>query len=108
MIVPQIRKLKDGNSNFVWEPGLKRGDPERLLGKPLFINQDMASTLATTNVIALYGAFEKYKIREVASPTLSVLVERYAEYLQTGFVITRRVDADLNDPGGAVRKLVMA
>ena len=94
-----IRKLKDGNSNFIWEPGFKLGQPDILLGKPVFINQNMQSSVATATKTVLFGAFEKYKIREVRTGRFRRLVELYAANDQEGFVFVRRSDSDLLNGG---------
>lgn len=36
-----IRKMKDGDGNYVWVPGLKDGAPDTLLGKPVEIDDNV-------------------------------------------------------------------
>ena len=33
-----IRKLIDGAGNYIWQPGLQAGQPDRLLGRPYTLN----------------------------------------------------------------------
>ena len=104
-----IRKLKDGNSVFIWEPGLKAGTPDVLLGHPVYVNQNMQSSVATATKTVLFGHFPSYKIREVRQGRFRRLVERYAEYDQEAFVFVRRSDSDLLNAGtNPVKHLLQA
>lgn len=94
-----IRKLKDGDGNYLWQPGFQSGVPERLVNFPITINQKMPSTMTATTKIMLFGMLSKYKIRDVAEFRLRRLVERYADYDQEGFVAFSRHDGDLLDAG---------
>lgn len=96
-----IRKLTKADwagSNPVWQPGLRAGEPDLILGKPYFINQDMAA-IATTTKSVLFGDFSKYLIRDVASFRLKRLVERYGEKDQVSFVAFSRHDGRVLDAG---------
>lgn len=63
-IFAAVRKLKDGNSNYIWN-SYTNGAAATLDGDPYVINQDMASTITSGDKTILYGAFEHYKVREV-------------------------------------------
>lgn len=102
-----LRKLQDSNGAFIWQPGMSGGEPDRLVGYPFTINQDMASSVATTNVTMLFGAFEKYIIRDVASVRAYRLEERYRETDQTGFITMSRHDGRYINTG-AVKKMTQA
>ena len=86
-----IRKLKDGDSQYLWQPGLRAGEPDLLLGKPYTIVQEMPS-IASSAVSIVYGAFEKYIIRDAASARFFRLEELYRANDQTGFVMFSRHD----------------
>jgi len=94
-----IAKLKDGNDNYYWQPSVIAGEPDRFLNHPVTINQDMASSVATTNKTVLFGDLRKYYIREVMGITVIRLTERYADYGQAGYLALMRFDADLLDAG---------
>lgn len=98
-IVAVIRKLKGEDNQYIWQPGLQAGQPDRLLNAPVTLNQSMASTLAQSNKVVLFGALRKYKIRDVRTLRLRRLVERYGEFDQEGFVAFHRTDGDLLDAG---------
>lgn len=93
-----LRKLKDGDGQYIWRPGMDMGDPDRLNGYPVTINQDMAQVATGTKTV-LFGQFKKFKIREVAEIRMVRLVERYAEYDQQGFIAFQRFDSNLLDAG---------
>ncbi len=93
-----IRKLKDGQGAYLWQPGLRVGETDTLFGKPFIINQDCPS-LATGNKPILFGDFSKYKIRDVMGISVLRLDERYAEYAQVGFVAFSRADGRTLDAG---------
>lgn len=94
-----LRKLKDGESRYIFQPSMNDGAPDRLLGYPVTINQDMAASLTATYKTLLFGQLSKYKVREVAQVRLRRLVERYADTDQEGYVAFLRADGDLLDAG---------
>ena len=67
-VLQYIRKMKDGDGQYLWQPGLASGVPDRILGKPYAINQKMEPLVSNVPVTAkkhvLFGAFEKYLIRD--------------------------------------------
>ncbi len=98
-----IRKLVDGQSRPLWQPGISagfgNGFPNTILDKPYVINNDMP-TMAASSYAVLFGDLSKYKLRRVAGGvTMMRLVERYADYLQVGFLGFLRFDGNLIDAG---------
>lgn len=96
-----IRKLKDGNGQYLWTAGLQAGEADRILGYGYTVNQHMASAVASTAKTVIFGQLSKYKIRDVRGLRLRRLVERYAESDQEGFVAFYRADGNLLDSGVA-------
>ena len=92
------RKLKDANGAYLWMPGLAAGVPDRLIGYPVSINQNMEPLVSNLPVTAkkhvLFGAFEKYIIRDVAQVRFYRLEERYRDTDQTAFIAFKRMDGD--------------
>jgi HK97 family phage major capsid protein len=82
----------------IWLPGLAVNAPDTILGYPYVVNQSM-STPATTVKSVLFGALNKYIVRDVRDITLVRLNERYADYHQVGFLAFARSDGDLLDAG---------
>lgn len=97
-----ILKLVDGNSRPLFESAysvsLQSGEPDRLLGQPVIVNNDVAA-MATSAKSVLYGDFANFWIRDVMSMLLLRLNERYADFGQVGYVGFMRSDAKLVDAG---------
>jgi len=89
--------LASDKPGSVWAPSYRDGDPDRILGKPFFFNQDMSATSATGDKIVAYGDWSKFNIRIVNDFTLKILSERYAEYDQLAFFGLMRTDSFLED-----------
>lgn len=85
-----VRALKDGNGAYLWEPSSQAGTPIALLGRPVINPEGMADIAANAYPI-VFGDFRSgYKIRDRAGLVLTRLVERYAEYDQTGLMLKKR------------------
>lgn len=108
-IATAIRKLKDGQGQYLWQASLTAGTPDVLAGYSVGYNLDMASTLATGNKIILFGDYSKYKIRDVNTIRLKRLVERFADNDQEAFLAFSRHDGDLLNAGtNPVKHLALA
>lgn len=93
-----LRKLVDGQGNYLID-GLKDTGSVINLGGisvPYVINQAVA-TMATGARFAVAGDFGKYITRIVKDFTVLRLVERYADFLQVGFVAFNRIDGEIAD-----------
>jgi len=102
-----IRKLKDGQGNYLWQMGdVRAGEPDRLLSKPYSVNQAMANVATTTKPI-IFGDHGRYVVRKVMGFQVMTLRERYAENFQIGMVGFKRFDGDLLNTA-AVKHMVMA
>jgi HK97 family phage major capsid protein len=62
-VIAKIRKFKEATTNaYMWQPGLQAGQPDKLLGYPIVLAQDMP-TLATGSLSLMFGDFaEAYQI----------------------------------------------
>lgn len=98
-ILQYLRKLKDGNGNYLWQSGANTGAPDRINNRPYAINQAMASSIASGNKTVLFGQLSQYKVRQVAQIRIQRLVERFAEYNQDAFIAYMRADGNLLDAG---------
>lgn len=100
-----IRKLKDGQGNYLWQMGdVTAGQPGTLLGYRYSVNQAMAS-IATGNKSMLFGDFSKYFVRKVGGVVIGVLRERFWPDLGIAGLI--RFDGELGD-SAAVKHLIQA
>ena len=104
-----LRKLKDGQGNYLWQAGdVRNGLPAQLNGYPYYINQAMANVgSGTASRVLLFGNFKKYVLRRVRDFNLIVMRERFAELLQVGFLAWARFDGELTDTQ-AVKRLTLA
>ena len=97
-----FRKVLDGQNRPLWEPSVQAGQPDTLMGYPISINNDMP-TLATSSKSVLFGNIrDAYVIRLVTGLTTLRLEERYADYLQVGFLAFQRADGTMQN-ANAVR-----
>lgn len=97
--VAAIRKLKDLNGAYIWQPSLTAGEPDRLLGFPLYASPKVPTMAAGARAIA-FGDFSCYWIADRAGRTIKRLNELYATNGQVGFTCTERVDGKLILPEG--------
>lgn len=93
-----VRTLKDANGQYLWQPPVQAGTPATLLGRPLANPEAAPDIGANTYPIAIGDFRSGYKIRDRAGITVQRLVERYAEYDQTGFLLKRRVGGAVAQP----------
>lgn len=86
-----VRQLKDSNGQYLWQPPVQADKPATMLGKAVY-NPEGMPDIAANSLPIVFGDFARgYKRRERAGLVIQRLVEKYAEYDQTGFLIKRRV-----------------
>lgn len=99
----QIRKFKDSTQNYIWQPSYVAGEPDRLLGYPIYTTPYMPTVQSGAFAIA-FGDFSYYNIADRGSRVFQRLDELYAANGMTGFLLKERVDGILIDTE-AVRAL---
>jgi HK97 family phage major capsid protein len=110
VVVARIKKILDTTGRPIWQPyfesgmnaqvaGGSPGAPGTLLGYPVIVNNDMSTSQATTTRAVLFGALQKYIIRDVLGVTLLRLDERYADFHQVAFLAFARADGNLLNAG---------
>ena len=91
-----IRKLKDGEGNYLWRPGLEAGQPDTLLGKPLELDDNMPNVDVDGYPVA-YGDFKRaYTIVDHVSGT-RLLRDPYTTKGSVAFYTTKRVAAGISN-----------
>jgi HK97 family phage major capsid protein len=60
--IAATRKLKDTYGQYLFQPSLQAGQPDQLLGYPIYENPDMAA-VGTANKSVLFGNYRQYHIR---------------------------------------------
>lgn len=89
--VSLIRKLKDNNGAYLWQPTVQAGQPDKLFGYDLYTSPYVPTVEAGAFAIA-FGDFQNYWIGDRAGRTVQRLNELYATTGQVGYVATERVD----------------
>ena len=89
-----IRKLKDANQAYIWQPSYQAGEPDRLLGYALHTSPYMPTVAAGKAVIA-FGDYSYYNIGDRGTRSLQELKELFAGNGMVGFVMKERVDGKL-------------
>lgn len=103
-----IRKIKDTQGRPIFVPGYEEGspagEPDRLLGAPLVVNDDVAVMAANARSI-LYGDFNYYMIRDALDLSILRFTDSaYAKKGQVGFLAWFRSGGNFIDAsGGAVK-----
>lgn len=90
--IRDIRKLKDGNSNYIWQPGLSRDLPEIILDLPYEVSEYVPNTFTTGLYVGMLGDFKKYWIVDSLRLEIQRLDELYAEENSVGFIGRLEVD----------------
>ena len=106
LTVKALRKLKDSNGQYLWQPSLVAGTPDTVLGRPVYVSSYMPLLAAEAKVMA-FGDFSYYWINDRQGRTFDRLDEIFATTDQVGFKATQRVDGALVLPE-AVQVLQMA
>ena len=86
-----IRKLKDGEGNYLYSAGLTAGERPSLLGRPIVIDSGMAE-LGAGNKFIVIGDFNYYQIADRGQMAIQRLNELYAANGYIGFKVHKRVD----------------
>ena len=86
-----IRKLKDANGQFLWQPSVKEGTPDTLLGKRILTSPYMPAVAAGAKSVA-FGDFQYYWIADRQGRVFKRLNDLFAQTGQVGFLATQRVD----------------
>ena len=97
--VALIRKLKDNNGAYLWQPSIQAGEPDRLLGYELYTSPYLPGVASEALTVA-FGDFKNYWIADRAGRTVQRLNELYSTNGQVGFVATERVDGKVILPEG--------
>lgn len=92
-----VRKLKNSQGDYLWQPSQQAGIPATLNGYPVRINNHMAAMATSSKSIGFGDIREAYAIRRVKDIQTVRLDERYAEFLQAGFFGYARADGTVQN-----------
>jgi len=103
--VKAIRKLKDSNGQYLWQPSTGASTPDTLLNRPIYTSS-YAPEVATGKKPIAFGDMSYYWIADRQGRSIKRLDEKYADEGMVGFIVTERVDGKLILPE-AVKVLKM-
>lgn len=92
--IAALRKLKDGNGNYLWQPSAQAGEPDRLFGYEV-LTSSYAPTIAAGAPVIAFGDFSYYNIGDRGTRSFAELKELFAGNGMVGFVAKERVDGKL-------------
>ena len=86
-----IRKLKDGNGAYMWQPSLVAGEPDRLFGYPIHTSAYAPEIAAGASALA-FGDYSYYNIGDRGTRSFQELRELFAGNGMIGYLAKERVD----------------
>lgn len=89
--IAAIRKLKDNNNNYIWQPAYQAGEPDRLLGYTLHTSAFFPEKAAGKVALA-FGDYSYYNIGDRGSRSMQQLKELFAGNGMVGYLMKERVD----------------
>lgn len=92
--VKAVRQLKDGNGQYIWQPSLVAGTPDKILNCPVITSAYMPELAASATTV-LFGDFSYFWIADRQGRSFKRLNELYATNGQVGFLGSQRVDGKL-------------
>jgi HK97 family phage major capsid protein len=107
--IKAVRKLKtgvSGDNTYLWQAGLREGEPDTLLGRPVVASQDVPE-IATGNKVAIFGDFSYYYVGDRQAIGVQRLNELYSANGQVGFRLFKRTDGKVA-LAEAFKHLIMA
>lgn len=77
LVLAAIRKLKDGQGNYLWAAGnFQQGVPATINGRRFWVNNAMASAFTTGQKLIVCGDFTKYCVRKVGAPLIGAIQDK--------------------------------
>lgn len=92
-----VRKLKDKNEQYLWQPSLQAGEPDRILGNPVYSDPDVSAVGSKKLCVGFGDVKRAYLIRDALGVTIRFLPERYAEKGQVAWRGTLRTGGAIVD-----------
>lgn len=84
--VKQLAKEKDNNGQYIWKESVRVGEPDTVLGLPVYMSEYVPNTFTTGQYVGVLGDFSFYHIVDALDMQIQRLVELYAEANRTGFI----------------------
>ena len=87
----ELRKLKDNNQAYIWQPSYQAGEPDRLCGYEVHTSP-YCPTLAAGKPAIAFGDYSYYNIGDRGTRSLQLLRELFAGNGMVGYIMKERVD----------------
>lgn len=92
-MVKRIRKLKTGDGQYLWQPGIAAGQPNTILDRPFVMSEYAPNTFTTGQYIGIFGDFKAgYWIADSLAHEIEILDQLFALKNQNGFVSRKETD----------------
>ena len=91
-----IRKLKDGQGQYLLQPSLNSDTPFVLLGKPVYISDNMPA-IGSANKAVLYGDYSGLAVNMREDISIKVLLEKYSTMHAIGIISWFEFDSNVID-----------
>lgn len=92
--VAKIRQMRDANGQYLWQPALAQGEPDKLFGYPLYTSA-YAPVYAAGQPFMAFGDFSYYNIGDRGTRSTQELRELFAGNSMVGLLAKERVDGIL-------------
>lgn len=91
-VIKKIRKMKDGEGNYIWRAGLATDKPDTILDTPFVTSAYAPNTFTSGEYLGIIGDFRYYWIVDALNMEIQVLTELYAETNQNGYILRKETD----------------
>jgi HK97 family phage major capsid protein len=90
--IKQLRKLKNSDGQYIWQPSVVMGQPDMLLSKPINRSEKAPHTFTTGKYVGAYGDLKTYWICDSLAMEIQVLTELYARTNQIDYITRLETD----------------
>ncbi len=101
--IKMVSKLKDGDGQYLWQNSITIGDPDRLMGYPVYESENAPNTFTTGKIVGILGDYNEYRIVDSLTMTIQVLFEKYATTNQNGYLGRAQTDGMPVQPAAFAR-----
>lgn len=84
--IKNLRKIKDGEGQYIWQPDVKGGQPDMIMGRPYKMSEYCPCTFTAGLYVGIIGDFSYYWIADALNMRVQRLSELYAATNQVGFI----------------------
>ena len=96
-ILKEVRKLKDGQGNYILQPDFRAAFGWTILGRPVYLSDNMEKQVAADKEVILYADFSGYAVKMTKNVEIQLLQEKYAAQYALGIVSYVELDAKIAD-----------